>query len=76
MKAPMNAKSLFHFICDQMEKLDSKSTTVQEAQAQANLAKQANNILVYELKRADTQMKLDKHNAEMQQNIKIRNVEI
>ena len=51
---PVNSKSLLHFIFDQMEKLDQKLITVQEGQAQANLAKQANNLLTYELKRAQT----------------------
>lgn len=56
--APVNSKSLLHFIFDQMEKLDRKEITVQEGQAQANLAKQANNLLTYELKRAETLLKL------------------
>ena len=55
---PMNSKSLLHFIFDQMEKLDQKEITVQEGQAQANLAKQANNLLTYELKRAQTLLAL------------------
>lgn len=54
----MNSKSLLHFIFDQMEKLDQKEITVQEGQAQANLAKQANNLLTYELKRAQTLLAL------------------
>lgn len=55
---PVNSKSLLHFIFDQMEKLDRKEITVQEGQAQANLAKQANNLLTYELKRAQTLLQL------------------
>ena len=48
---PVNSKSLFHFICGQMEKLDNNDITVESAQAQSNLAKQAINILNYEIKR-------------------------
>lgn len=76
MNAPVNAKSLFHFLCDQMEKLDKKEITVQEAQGQANIAKQLNNLLNYELKRVDTQIKLDQHNFEFKKNIELRDVEL
>ena len=41
-------------ICEQMHKLDAKEISVFEAAAQAALAKQANNLLTYELKRALT----------------------
>jgi hypothetical protein len=76
MNAPVNAKSLFHFLCDQMEKLDKKEITVQDAQGQANIAKQLNNLLNYELKRVDTQMKLDQHNFEFKKNLELREVEL
>lgn len=76
MNAPVNAKSLFHFLCDQMEKLDKKEITVQEAQGQANIAKQLNNLLNYELKRVDTQIKLDQHNFEFKKNLELREVEL
>ena len=72
---PVNSKSLFAFICGQMEKLDRKEMTVQEATAQSNLAKQANNVLTYELKRAETQMKLQAHNKEHFSNIQLREIE-
>jgi hypothetical protein len=52
-----------------MEKLDKKEITVQEGQAQANLAKQANNLLNYELKRAEVLLKLEGSN------IKLRDIE-
>ena len=55
---PVNSKSLLHFIFNLMEKLDRKEITVQDGQAQANLAKQANNLLSYELKRAEILLKL------------------
>ena len=54
---PMNNKSLLHFIYGQMEKLAKKEITVEDANAQANLAKQANNSMVYELKRSETLLK-------------------
>lgn len=47
-----NTKSIFDHLCDQMNKLDAKTITVEDAKAQANLAKQANNVLRYELDRA------------------------
>lgn len=59
---PVNSKSLFTFICDQMDKLQEASITVEQAKAQANLAKQANNILKYELDRANTLMKIAEFN--------------
>jgi tRNA-binding EMAP/Myf-like protein len=62
---PVNSKSLFAFICGQMDKLDKKEITVQEAQGQASLAKQANNILNYELDRAKVQMQLALHNSNL-----------
>ena len=60
---PVNNKSLLGFIFDQMEKLDKKEISVDDAKAQANLSKQANNALRYELDRSNLLMKLDAHNA-------------
>lgn len=74
MKA-VNNKSLLCFIYDQMEKLDDGSATVEEAKAQANLAKQANNIMRYELDLVKTKMKLKEHNTLQDDNIELRNVE-
>lgn len=59
---PVNNKSLLHFIFDQMEKLDRGEITAEAGQVQAKLASQANNSLMYELKRADIQMRLATHN--------------
>ena len=42
---PVNNKSMLAFLFDQMEKLNAKEISVDEAKAQANLAKQANNSL-------------------------------
>lgn len=72
---PVNNKSLIAFLFNQMEKLDSKEIDVQQAQAQANLAKQVNNALHYELKRADIQMKLTEHNAIYKDGLKLREAE-
>jgi hypothetical protein len=72
---PVNSKSLFAFICDQMEKLDKDEITVEQAKAQANLAKQSNNILKYELDRANTEMKIREFNLKTGANLEIRNVE-
>ena len=71
---PVNSKSLFHFICGQMEKLDNNDITVESAQAQSNLAKQAINILNYEIKRAELMIKLDEHNKNFNL-IKVREIE-
>jgi len=43
---------IFSHLCDQMKKLSSNVISVEEAKAQANLSKQANNLLKYELDRA------------------------
>lgn len=52
-----NSKNIFKHLCDQMAKLSVNQITVEEAKAQANLAKQANNLLKYELERAKTMEK-------------------
>lgn len=72
---PVNNKSMLAFIFNQMEKLDKNEIDVQTASAQANLAKQANNALMYELKRADVQMKLTQHNAVYKDGLKLREAE-
>lgn len=74
MKA-VNNKSLLAFIYDQMDKLDNGTVTVDEAKAQANLAKQANNVMRYELDLASTKMKLADHNKANGSNLELRNVE-
>ncbi len=51
-KNKANTEHIFKHLCDQMDKLNSKVITVDEAKEQANLSKQANNILKYELDRA------------------------
>lgn len=75
MNQPVNTKSLFHFITNQMEKLDKDEITIEQAKAQSNLAKQANNILRYELDRANMEMKVRTFNLENGSNVEIRNIE-
>jgi hypothetical protein len=72
---PINNKSLLHFLFDQMEKLDNKQIDVEQAKAQANLAKQANNSLKYELERSKILMELDSHRNYCGNQIEFRNVE-
>lgn len=72
---PTNNKSLLHFLFDQMEKLDKKEIDVEQAKAQANLAKQANNSLKYELERSKLLMELDSHRNASGNGIQFRNVE-
>ena len=72
---PTNNKSLLHFIYDQMEKLDNNEIDVQQAKAQADLAKQANNMLKYELDRTNLLLKTDQHNRQYGTNIELRNAE-
>ena len=71
----VNNNSLLTFIFNQMEKLDNKEIDVQTAAAQANLSKQANNALLYEIKRADIQIKLTQHNAIYKDGLKLREAE-
>lgn len=74
MKA-VNNKSLLAFIYDQMEKLDNGAVSVDQAKAQASLAKQANNMMRYELDLAKTKMSLSEHNKLTGESIELRNVE-
>jgi hypothetical protein len=62
-----NSKTLFRHSFDLMQLLKQKAITVEEAKAQANLLKQANNILRYELDRAIAEKKFD--------NLDIRQIE-
>lgn len=66
---PVNTKSLFAFICMQMNKLDKNEISWQQAKAQAMLCNQANKILEYELKRSQVQLLLQNTN------IRIKEVE-
>lgn len=72
---PLNSKSVLHFLFGQMEKLDNRQIDVHTAKAQADLAKQAHNLIKYELDRAKTLMSLEQHNKEYNSNIELRNIE-
>lgn len=72
---PVNNKSLLSFVFGQMEKLDEKLISVEEANAQANLTKQATSILRYELERAKVQIQLDVHDKNFSKMRSIREVE-
>ena len=49
---PVNTKSMFHLLCQTMDKLDKDEIDVSKASAMSKLIGQANNLLNYELKRA------------------------
>jgi hypothetical protein len=72
---PVNNKSMLAFIFGQMEKLDKNEIDVLQAKAQADLAKQANNALKYEIDRANIEMKLTQHNAVYKDGLRLRNAE-
>jgi hypothetical protein len=72
---PVNNKSVLAFLFNQMEKLDNKEITVDEAKAISELAKQVNNSMKYELDRASVKMKIRAHNFEYKDNIELRDVE-
>lgn len=55
---PVNTKSLLAFTFALCGKLDRNEIDANTANAQANLIKQANNILDYELRRSIVQLKL------------------
>jgi hypothetical protein len=72
---PVNNKSLIAFLFSQMEKLDKDEIDVQKAREQANLSKQVNNAMKYELDRAKTKMELTKHNAIYKDGLNLREIE-
>lgn len=49
---PVNSKSMFSMLCTYMDKLDKNEIDVAQATAMGKLIGQANNLLLYELKRA------------------------
>tara|TARA_R110001592_G_C12870651_1_gene723712 strand:+ start:79 stop:309 length:231 start_codon:yes stop_codon:yes gene_type:complete len=49
---PVNTKSMFHLLMEQMEKLDRNEIDVNQASAMSKLVGQATNLMTYELKRA------------------------
>ena len=73
---PVNNKSMLHFLFDQMEKLDNGTIDINQANTQANLVKQANNLMRYELEKVKVMMQLNEHNATFHKQIEIRDVEL
>ena len=72
---PVNNKSMIAFLFNQMVKLDKDEIDVQKAREQANLSKQVNNAMKYELDRAKTKMELTKHNAIYKDGLNLRDIE-
>ena len=72
---PVNNKSLIAFLFSQMEKLDNDEIDVNKAREQANLSKQVNNAMKYELDRAKIKMELTKHNAIYKDGLTLRDIE-
>lgn len=72
---PVNNKSLIAFLFDQMDKLDTNQIDVEQAKAQANLAKQVNNAMKYELDLAGTKMKIAEFNKTSESKVELRNAE-
>ena len=72
---PVNNKSMISFLFDQMEKLDNEEISVSQANQQANLAKQVNSAMRYELDRAKLKMELTKHNAIYKDGLNLREIE-
>ena len=67
---PIDSKSLLQFIFDQMDRLNKKEIDCNQAHAQAKLAREANNVLNYEIKRAETLLHI------RQTGIEFRDIEI
>jgi hypothetical protein len=72
---PVNNKSMLAFIFDQMNKLDEGKINIETAREQANLAKQVNVAMKYEIDRAKILMELAKHNAIYKDGLNLRNIE-
>jgi len=72
---PVNNKSLIAFLFDQMEKLVENTIDVETAKAQANLAKQVNNAMKYELDLANTKIKVAEFNKTAEIKVELRNAE-
>jgi len=72
---PVNNKSMIAFLFDQMEKLDNGEIDNQTAREQANLSKQVNNAMKYELDRAKLKMELSKHNSIYKDGTNLREIE-
>jgi hypothetical protein len=58
-KTKANSKELFAHAFNMMKMLNANAITIEEAKEQANLVKQCNNILRYELDRAVAEQKFE-----------------
>ena len=58
---PQNEKSLFHFLCDSMDKVANEQMTTAQAREIGNLAREAEKLLRGERERVLLQMKMDEH---------------
>lgn len=72
---PVNNKSMIAFLFNQMTKLDDGEITKEQAREQANLAKQVNVAMKYELDRAKVMMDLAGHNAIHKDGLDLRQIE-
>ena len=72
---PVNSKSLVAFLFDQMDRLSKGEISKEDAREQANLAKQVNSQMRYELERAKVIMELTKHNAIYKDGANLREIE-
>jgi len=72
---PTNAKSLFHFMCDQMEKLNDKQVDTEVVKQQVAITKQLTSMMRYELQRAKTQMEIRDFNLRTGAHIELRELE-
>jgi len=65
---PVNTKSLFHMLCNTLDKLDRYEIDVTQANAVSKVVGQCTNLLNYELKRAslmsDRDIKMEHRNLE------------
>jgi len=66
---PVNTKSMFAMLCTYMDKLDRNEIDVNQANAMSKLIGQANNLLMYELKRtvimSNPELKANHRNLEL-----------
>ena len=72
---PVNTKSLLSFIFGTMGKLDRGEIDPNTACAQAKLASQANNVLMYEIKRSDMILRLKACGHSISQSPELRDIE-
>ena len=58
---PQNEKSLFHFLCDAMDKVESGELNASQVSSICNLTKEAEKLLRGERERVKLLMKIDEH---------------